>query len=256
MKASAVRTHKVTAQDHNLTTLLDAYLPPLEEQSVVAITSKIVAITQGQLAKVETADKHALIENEADYFLPRGAGHYDVALTITRNIIIANSGIDESNGNGCYVLWPREPQRAANEVRAYLRQRLGLQQVGVIITDSITTPLCWGVTGAAIAHSGFLAVNNFMGHPDIFGRALNMTKVNIANALAAAAVLVMGEADEQTPLAVLHELPFVQFQANDPTPAELQGLHIALEDDLYAPLLKSVPWRTGGQGARQERKPA
>ena len=250
MKVAAVRTHKITIKDQNLLDLLDAYLPPLEEQTVVAITSKIIAITQGQVFKTETVDKHALVEGEADLFLPRGASRYDVALTITRNIIIANAGIDESNGNGYYVLWPRDPQQVANTVRAHLQQRSGLTQLGVIITDSITTPLCWGVTGAAIAHSGFLAVNNFVGHPDIFGRALNMTKVNIANALAAAAVLVMGEADEQTPLAVLHDLPFVPFQAADPTPAELHGLHIALEDDLYAPLLKSVPWQTGRKGAQ------
>ena len=248
MNVSAIRTHKITAQDQSLAALLDTYLPALEEQSVVAISSKIVAITQGQVVDTSAVDKHALIENQSDYFLPRGASRYDVMLTITRNIIIPNAGIDESNGNGCFVLWPRAPQAAANAVRAHLRQRHGRQQIGVIITDSVTTPLCWGVTGAAIAHSGFLAVNNFVGHPDIFGRALNMTKVNIANALAAAAVVVMGEADEQTPLAVLHDLPFVQFQEADPTPAELHGLHIALEDDLYAPLLKSVPWQTGRQG--------
>lgn len=250
MKVSAIHTHKITAQDQDLLALLDAYLPPLDEQSVVAITSKIVAITQGRLVKTDGADRHALIEEEADYFLPRSASRYDVSLTITRDIIIANAGIDESNGNGFYVLWPREPQRVANEIRAHLRQRFGLNYLGVIITDSVTTPLRWGVTGAAIAHSGFLAVNNFVGHPDIFGRALNMTKVNIANALGAAAVLVMGEADEQTPLAVLHDLPFVQFQDSDPTPAELHGLHIALQDDLYAPLLKSVSWQTGHKGAK------
>ena len=150
--------------------------------------------------------------------------------------------------NLVYRDWP-DPVPGRGEVLVRVRG-CGLNHLGVIITDSITTPLCWGVTGATIAHSGFLALNNFVGHPDIFGRALNMTKVNIANALAAAAVLVMGEADEQTPLAVLSDLPFVQFQAGDPTPAELHGLHIALEDDLYAPLLKSVPWQTGRKGAQ------
>jgi len=250
MKVSAVHTHKITAQDQDLLALIDTYLPPLEEESVVAVTSKIVAITQGRLVKAEGVDKHALIEDEADYFLPRGASRYDVSLTITRDIIIANAGIDESNGNGYFVLWPREPERAANEIRAHLRQRFGLNRLGVVITDSITTPLRWGVTGTAIAHSGFRALNNFVGHPDIFGRMLHMTKVNIANALGAAAVLVMGEADEQTPLAVLQDLPFVQFEAGDPTPAELHSLKIALEDDLYAPLLKSVPWQAGRKGSQ------
>ena len=248
MKVTALRTHAITAQDHDLGTLLDAYLPALEAKSVLAITSKIVSVTQGRLVKTSAADKHALVEAEADYFLPPGQSRYDVALTITGRILIPNAGIDESNGNGYYVLWPRDPQQVANALRAYLRQRFALDQVGVVITDSTTTPLCWGVTGTAIAHSGFLALNNRVGHPDIFGRPLSMTQVNIANALAAAAVLVMGEADEQTPLAVLSEVPFVQFQPNDPTPAELAGLHIALEDDLYAPLLKSVSWQKGHAG--------
>jgi putative folate metabolism gamma-glutamate ligase len=243
MKVSAVRTHKITAQDRSLLALLDAYLPALEEQSVVAITSKIVAVTQARLAKVGEVDKHALIEAEADYFLPAGHSHYDVTLTITGNILIPSAGIDESNGNGSYVLWPLEPQRVTNELRAYLRQRFSLRRVGVILTDSTTTPLRWGVTGTAIAHSGFLALNDLVGHPDIFGRTLHMTRVNVAQGLAAAAVLVMGEADEQTPLAILSDLPFVQFQDNDPTEAELQSLHIALQDDLYAPLLQSVAWQ-------------
>jgi dihydrofolate synthase / folylpolyglutamate synthase len=243
MKVTAVRTHKITAQDRNLRALLDAYLPALEEKSVVAITSKIVAVTQGRLAKVGEVDRHALIESEADYFLPPGQSRYDATLTIRSSILVPSAGIDESNGNGYYVLWPLEPQQVVNELRAYLRQRFSLHQLGVIVTDSTTTPLRWGVTGTTIAHSGFLAVNDLVGHPDIFGRALHMTRVNVAQGLATAAVLVMGEADEQTPLAVLSDLPFVQFQENDPTEAELQSLRIALQDDLYAPLLQSVAWQ-------------
>ena len=72
-----------------------------------------------------------------------------------------------------------------------------------------------------------------------------MTQVNVAQALAAAAVLVMGEADEQTPLAVVSDVPFVQFQDEDPSEAELEGLRIALQDDVYAPLLESVAWHKG-----------
>jgi putative folate metabolism gamma-glutamate ligase len=249
MKVTAIGTHRVTNQDHSLLALLDAYLPDVEEQSVLAVTSKIVSICQGRLVKIGEADKHSLIEAEADYFMPRGQSRFDVSLTITHNMFIPNAGIDESNGNGCYVLWPQDAQAVANELRAYLRRRFSRRQVGVIITDSTTTPLNWGVTGTAIAHSGFLAINNYMGHPDIFGRTLHMTKVNVANGLAAAAVVVMGEADEQTPLAVLSQLPFVQFEENDPTETELQGLRIAPEDDLYAPLLKSVAWQRGKKSA-------
>jgi len=190
-------------------------------------------------------DKQTLIEREADYWLPPSASKYRVSLTIVDHLLIPMAGVDESNGNGYYVLWPRDPQQVANEVRAYLCERFSRRQVGLIITDSKTTPLRWGVTGVAIAHSGYLALNEYIGQPDIYGRALQMTKVNVADALAAAAVLVMGEGSEQTPLAVIGELPFVTLQERDPSPQELRGKWIEIADDLYAPLLQGVAWHKG-----------
>jgi len=55
----------------------------------------------------------------------------------------------------------------------------------------------------------------------------------------------MGEGSERTPLALISDLPFVQFQKRNPTPAELRGLKISMKKDLYAPLLKSAPWKKG-----------
>jgi F420-0:gamma-glutamyl ligase len=161
------------------------------------------------------------------------------------NLLIPEAGVDESNANGHYILWPRDPQGTANAVRAYLSERFNCRHVGVIITDSKTTPLRWGVTGVALAHSGFLPLNDYIGQPDVFGRELRMTKVALADTLAAAAVLVMGEGREQTPLAVLGVLPFVVFQGRDPTEEELRQRWISIEDDLYAPLLTAVNWRKG-----------
>jgi F420-0:gamma-glutamyl ligase len=178
-------------------------------------------------------------------FLPPGASRYHVHLTIVDNLLIPEAGVDESNANGHYILWPRDPQGTANAVRAYLSERFNCRHVGVIITDSKTTPLRWGVTGVALAHSGFLPLNDYIGQPDVFGRELRMTKVALADALAAAAVLVMGEGREQTPLAVLGVLPFVVFQGRDPTEEELRQRWISIEDDLYAPLLTAVNWRKG-----------
>ena len=160
-------------------------------------------------------------------------------------MLIPTAGIDESNGDGYYILWPRDPQQTANDVRAYLQRRFHRTHVGVIITDSKTTPLRVGVTGIALACSGFQALNDYVGTKDLFGRALLITKVNVVDALATAAVLVMGEGSEQTPLAVLGELPFVTFQDRDPSPAEVQQLRIAVEDNLYGPLLTSVQWHKG-----------
>lgn len=245
MQIQAINTHKITPSGQELFAVLDAYTPVLDEESVLAVTSKIISLCQGRVVHIGEVDKQQLVESEADYFLPPDANRYQVSLTIKDNILIPSAGIDESNSDHHYVLWPTDPQGVANAIRSHLCRRFGRQRLGVLITDSKTTPLRWGVTGVAVAHSGFAALNDYIGRSDLFGRPLRMTKVNVADALAAAAVLVMGEGDEQTPLAVISDLPFVRFQERDPTPEELQGLRIALEDDLYAPLLKSVPWRGG-----------
>lgn len=243
MQIQAIRTHKITPSDQDLLAVLDAYTPVLEEHSVLAITSKIVSLCQGRVAQIGEVDKQKLIESEADYFLSPDANRYHVTLTVKDNILIPSAGIDESNSDHHYVLWPEDAQGVANAIRSHLCRRFGRRNLGVLITDSKTTPLRWGVTGVAVAHSGFAALNDYIGRTDLFGRPLRMTKVNVADGLAAAAVLVMGEGDEQTPLALIRDLPFVHFQDRNPTAQELQSLHIALEDDLYAPLLKSVSWQ-------------
>jgi F420-0:gamma-glutamyl ligase len=120
--------------------------------------------------------------------------------------------------------------------------------VGVIITDSKTTPLLWGVTGVAIAHAGFKALHDLIGQPDLFGRLLKMEKVNVAQGLATAAVLVMGEAAEQTPLATITDIPGIEWQDRIPTGEELAALRIELADDAYAPILEKAHWQTGGRG--------
>jgi dihydrofolate synthase / folylpolyglutamate synthase len=245
MQIRAIKTHKITTTDRNLFAILDAYIADLDEGSILAITSKIVAICQGRVVPIGTVDKRTLIVQEADYFLPPDHSKYHMTLTITQGLLVPTAGIDESNGNGYYVLWPHSPQDAANAVWAYLRRRFGRERLGVIITDSRTTPLRTGVTGVTLAHSGFRALNNYVGTEDCFGHPLRITQVNVVDALAAAAVFVMGEGSEQTPLAVISDLPSVHFQEQEPSADELQRLRIAQEDDIYGPLLMSVPWHKG-----------
>lgn len=242
MKISAIRTEKIVPNGKVLFSVLDRHIKHFQEKSILAITSKIVSICEGRIAKIGDVDKKKLIKQEAEYFLPLEEDKYDITLTIKNNILIPNAGIDESNGNGYYVLWPSNPQKTANDVRKYLLDRFSLKNIGVIVTDSKTDPLRMGTTGICIAHSGFLALNNYIGQPDIFGWKLKVTKANIIDALAAAAVAVMGEGSEQTPLAIIEDIPFVKFQRRNPSKTELQGLKIDLEDDLYAPLLKGVKW--------------
>jgi putative folate metabolism gamma-glutamate ligase len=245
MQLKVFKTHKISAEDTDICTILDSYLPPLEEECVVAITSKIVSICEGRIVPIESGKKEKLIQQEADLYLPSEESKYHITLTVKGRSLIPSAGIDESNGNGHYVLWPADPQKSANFIRAYLRKKHRLNHLGVILTDSTTSPLRYGVTGVSIAHSGFEALKSLIGHPDIYGHPLRVTKVDIADALAASAVLLMGEADEQTPLAVLTNLPFVSFQDRDPSTEELNTLHIDIEDDLFGQLLTAVSWKKG-----------
>ncbi|MBI2443242.1 MAG: coenzyme F420-0:L-glutamate ligase [Candidatus Levybacteria bacterium] len=246
MIITPIKTHKITPNDCAIYNLLDQYLPSdIPERSVIAVSSKIVSICEGRVVKIEDADKDELIKQEASYYIPRSSSKYNLAFTITNDILSVSAGIDESNGNGHYVLWPKNPQESANKIRKHIAERLGLSEVGVIITDSKTSPLRWGVTGIALAHSGFMALKNYVGDTDLFGRKFEYEKLNIADCLASAAVVVMGEGSEQTPLAIIEALPFVQFQDHDPTDEELAMLKITMEEDIFAPFLKNVPWKKG-----------
>ncbi len=244
MKVTTIKTHKITVKDTNLYTILDRYLSKVSEKTIVVVTSKIIAITEGRIVKIGDISKNELVQQEAEYFLPPDP-KYHFSLTIKNSLLIPSAGIDESNGNGYYILWPGNPQNCAYQIREYLTKRFNLKNVGVIITDSKTTPLRWGVTGTAIAYSGFVPLNNKIGTPDIFGRKLQATQVNIMDGLAASAVVVMGETNEQTPIAIIEDVPFVEFQDRNPTDEELNALKIAIKDDLYAPLLQSVEWKRG-----------
>lgn len=245
MRIAVIKTAPLQARARTLASVLDEYLTVLAEGSIIAIASKIVSLCEGRVVKIGEATKENLVRTEADSYLPAAGNPYGIMLTVKNGLLIPTAGIDESNGQGHYVLWPEDPQRSANRIRKYLLARFPVRRVGVIITDSTTAPLRRGTAGVAIAHSGFLALRDYVGQPDIFGRELKVTNANVRDALAAAAVVAMGEGNEQTPLAVIDDVPFIEFQAYDPTAEELQELRIAMDEDLYAPLLKNAPWETG-----------
>lgn len=245
MIVKSFKTHKITQKDTDIFSILEKYLPKIEDNSVVAVTSKIIAICEGRIIPIDKSNKDKLVREEADLFIPKEKNQYNVYLTIKNKMMVATAGIDESNSDNSYVLWPADPQKSANEIREYLTKKFRVKNLGIVITDSKTTPLKWGITGAAIAHSGFCAINDKIGTPDIFGKPLKLTQVNVSDALASAAVLEMGEANEQTPLADITDIPYVEFQDRNPSSEELDILYYDMSRDLYSMLLTSVPWQKG-----------
>lgn len=250
MQVTAIKTHKITQKDTDILKILDQYLvnyqlPVFKDKSVIAVTSKIVAICEGRMVKLTDVDKDTLIEQEAQYFLPRSENKYDVSLGIIHNTLAASAGIDESNANGYYILWPKDPQESANKIREHLSNKFKIKNLGVIITDSRTTPLRWGVTAICIGYSGFLPLKSYVNKPDIFGRPFAFEKMSIMDNLACSAALVMGEGAEQTPIAVITDIPMVEFTGQNPTQKELDDIKITMDDDLYGDFLKSANWRKG-----------
>jgi len=245
MKIHTLKTRKVTPECCTIFELLDESITSLPDGSVVAIASKVVSLCEGGVVPLEGTDKDELIAAHSSQYIDRSLSRYHVSFAIARGRLAPGAGIDESNAGGYYILWPQDAQKSANDIRTYLRQKYGLKNLGVIITDSTTRPMQWGTTGVALAHSGFKALRDYVGTLDLFGRPFEFHKNNISQGLAAATVLPMGEGAEQTPIAIAEDLPFVEFQDNNPTEAELKALEIMPEDDLYAPFLQNAPWQRG-----------
>ncbi len=206
----------------------------IHEKMLIAITSKIVSLSENRLVNTDLTDKDALIRQEADIYL--GKINYGFALTIKDGHLIPSAGIDESNSEtGAYILYPKDSFLSAKHLWQGLRERWQINTLGIIITDSHTTPLRRGVTGFCLSYWGFHALRNLVGTKDLFGRELQVTQMNLADGLAAAAVLLMGEGNECSPVALL-EGARVDFTAE----VDRKETSISLEEDLYFPLLQPL----------------
>jgi putative folate metabolism gamma-glutamate ligase len=243
MYIKAFQTHPIYTGE-SLIKILDTYVPPLEEESILAITSKIISLCENRvIAKQNMVNKDDLIRQEAEAVLENQEGSpYGICLTLTNGRLIPSAGIDESNGNDCYILYPADCQASATLIWNHLRERDKIQKLGIIITDSSTSPLRRGVTGISLGWCGFEALYTYIGKPDIFGSPLRVTQINNLDALATAAVFAMGEGAEQTPVALLRNVPRIQFLSHPPTLEEMKAVQIPLEDDIYGPLLKKAAW--------------
>jgi len=203
----------------------------VRERMILAVTSKIVSLAENRLVPKSEITKAALVEREADVFL--GEVGYGCFLTVKEGLFIPSSGIDESNSeSGDFILYPADPYASAEKLWRELRERWKLRELGILLTDSHTSPLRKGVTGICLSHWGFQAVKNMVGTKDLFGRELIMTKMNLADGLSSAAVLMMGEGSERRPLAVIHGAD-CEFRES----VDREELRMPLADDLYYPFL-------------------
>jgi len=124
--------------------------------------------------------------------------------------VMANAGVDQSNvaeagGGERALLLPVDPDASAERLRQDLIRRAGCE-LAVIINDSFGRPWRLGTVGVAIGCAGLTSLVDLRGTRDLFGRTLRVTQVAHADEIAAAASLLMGQADESRPVVILRGL--------------------------------------------------
>ncbi len=233
IRVEAIQT-KIFAVGESLVDFVVESVPAkvVSEKMVLAVTSKIVSLAERRLVPIKEVEKRTLVQREADVFL--GEIGHGCFLTIKEGLLIPSAGIDESNSaSGDYILYPTDPYASAQQLWRDLRQRWQIRELGIILTDSHTTPLRRGVIGVSLAHWGFEPLRHMVGKLDLFGRELKMTNMNLVDGMAVSAVYTMGEGAESQPLAVISsdELIFTERDTRG-------DLVIAPQEDLYAPFFK------------------
>ncbi|MGD0318810.1 MAG: coenzyme F420-0:L-glutamate ligase [Nitrososphaerales archaeon] len=187
------------------------------EGDVLVISSKFIAISEGRIVSLDSvkpgsraielsrkfevpAELCELILQESDLII---GGVPGFILTLWNGLLTPNAGIDKSNiEHGRVVLYPKDPCESAARIADELRKRRGVH-IGVVVSDSRLTPTRMGTVGVALAAVGVQAIRDMRGHPDLFGNPLKVTRQAIADDLCSGAQLVMGEADEATPVVLV-----------------------------------------------------
>ena len=188
----------------------------LIDGDILVISSKFVSMSENRIAQlskvgVKKAGKELakalnmdeklaqLVVNEADTIF---SGVPGFALAIKNEVIAPNAGIDRSNVfPGYAILYPKDPFLSAERIREGIFERTS-KRIGIALSDSRLMPTRIGTTGVAIAVSGFEPVKDERGRKDLFGNTLRVTQRAIADDIASAAQLIMGEADEGIPVVI------------------------------------------------------
>ena len=201
----------------------------LEDDDVLVVAQKIVSKAEGRavnLARVTPSARAMELARETEKD-PRLVElilqeSREVVRTRTGTIVVehnlgfvcANAGIDHSNVAGVgnaeeewVLLLPAEPDRSAQKIRQEIREKTG-KQVGVLIIDSHGRAWRNGTVGIAIGIAGLPGLQDLRGEADLFGFTLRITQVGVADELAAAASLVMGQAAEGTPVVHVRGFPY------------------------------------------------
>ncbi|MBL0887020.1 coenzyme F420-0:L-glutamate ligase [Myceligenerans indicum] len=166
------------------------------EGDVVAVTSKIVSKAEGRV--VAATDREQAITDETVRVVAVRERPDGPPLRIVENhlgLVMAAAGVDASNTpEGTVLLLPQDPDASARGIRAALRDRFGLDRLGVVVTDTAGRPWRDALVDIAIGAAGISPTDDLRGGTDSHGRPLNVTVTAVADEVASATELVRGKA--------------------------------------------------------------
>jgi coenzyme F420-0:L-glutamate ligase/coenzyme F420-1:gamma-L-glutamate ligase len=201
----------------------------LQTGDILVFAQKIVSKSEGRAVNLETIQPSPramelagrtekdprvveLILRESREILRTRVG----AIIVEHNLgfVCANAGIDHSNVAGpgdatgeWVLLLPEDPDRSAVGLRDEIKSKTGMR-IGILIIDSHGRAWRNGTVGSAIGIAGLPGLEDLRGKPDLFGYTLQVTLVGVADELAAAASLMMGQAAEGTPVVHVRGFPY------------------------------------------------
>jgi len=201
----------------------------LQDGDILVVAQKVVSKAENRLVNLTTVTPSEralhyadltkkdprlieLILSESQEVLRTRKGLIIVAHRL--GFVCANAGIDHSNVSGPWgkpkdwvLLLPENPDGSASRIRQVLEEKYQ-KKMGVLIIDSHGRAWRSGIVGVTIGLSGLPGVVDLRGEPDLFNYKLRVTQVAAADELAAAASLMMGQANEGVPLVLARGFPY------------------------------------------------
>ena len=217
----------------------------IDDGDVILLAQKIVSKSENRykdLSKITPTEKaknlgKTLSRNPS--FIQLILDESNEILSTEKNVIIVehklgytniNAGIDRSNiseNKDLVLLLPENPKKSANDIQLQISSQLN-KDIGVIITDSMTRPYRSGVMNFAIASSNIQSLIDLKGEEDIFGNELHATEIAIADELAAASGLLMGQGNDMKPVVVIKGFDRSNYSVNN-----AYDLIVNKDEDLY-----------------------
>lgn len=202
--------------------------PSIEDGDVIVVAQSIVSKVEGNVVDLRTVRPSLLAQRlaerldkdprEVEVILGQSKeivrlGHVIISRT-KHGFVCANAGVDHSNVELEHVtLLPDDPDDSAERIRSTIKQIAGVD-VAVIVSDTQGRPFRLGAVGVAIGVAGMSPLLDLRGRRDLYGKELKVTITSPADALAAAAVAIMGEADEGTPVVIIKGATYKRGRGN------------------------------------------